>query len=95
MSIARIYKPCKSAMQSGKARTKEWLLEYSSSNRRIDDIIGWTSSSDMYASEVKLHFSTKEEAIAYAAKNGIAYDLIEPKPRRKSKARPYTSVYTQ
>ena len=93
MSTARIYKPCKTAMQSGKARTKDWLLEYVSRDRRVDDIIGWTSSSDMYASEVKLHFPTKEEAIAYADSNGIVYDLMEPKPVRKTKLRAYTTVY--
>lgn len=93
MSIARIYKPCKTAMQSGKAKTKDWLLEYASTDRRIDPINGWTSSSDMLASEVKLHFPTKEEAIAYADSNGIMYDLIEPKPARKAKVRAYTMVY--
>jgi hypothetical protein len=80
-------------MQSGKAKTKDWLLEYISQDRRVDDIMGWTSSSDMYASEVKLVFPTKEEAIAYATKNGILYDLMEPKPSRKPKIRAYTTVY--
>lgn len=93
MYTARIYKPCKTAMQSGKAKTKDWLLEYISSDRRVDDIMGWISSSDMYASEVKLHFATREEAIAYADKNGILYDLMEPKPKRKPKVRAYTTIY--
>ncbi len=93
MSTARIYKPCKTAMQSGKAKTKDWLLEYTTTDSTIDDIIGWTGSSDMYASEVKLHFKSKSEAIAYANKNGIKYDLMEEQPTLKPKLRPYTSIY--
>ena len=93
MYTARIYKPCKTAMQSGKAKTKDWLLEYISSDRSVDDIMGWTSSSDMYASEVKLYFATREEAIAYADKNGILYDLIESEPKSKPKVRAYTTIY--
>ena len=77
---ARIYKPAKNAMQSGKARTKLWLLEYEPERpREIDPLMGWTSSSDM-RSQVKLRFDTKEEAIAYAERNGVAYRVEEPKP---------------
>jgi hypothetical protein len=86
---ARIYKPAKTAMQSGTARTKEWVLEHESSvPRRIDPLMGWTSSSDT-RTQVRLEFDTREEAIAYAERNGIPYRLDEPKPRgivRKSYA---------
>jgi hypothetical protein len=80
---ARIYKPAKTAMQSGEARTKEWVLEHEpASPRRIDPLMGWTSSGDT-RQQLRLSFDTKEEAIAYAERNGIAYSLAEPKPRRQ------------
>jgi hypothetical protein len=76
---ARIYQPARNAMQSGKARTKAWLLEYEpASPRRVDPLMGWTSSSDML-SQVQLEFDNKEEAIAYAQKHNIAFDLFEPR----------------
>lgn len=79
---ARIFRPAKTAMQSGEARTKEWLLEFEpESPAERDPLMGWSSTSDMRA-EVHLEFATKEEAIAYATRNGIAYTLVEPKPRR-------------
>ena len=79
---ARIYKPAKTAMQSGLARTKEWLLEHESSvPRRIDPLMGWTSSADT-RTLVRLEFDTKEEAIAYAERNGIVYRVSDPKPRQ-------------
>jgi len=79
--IARIYKPTQTAMQSGLARSKEWVLEYEpEAPREIDPLMGWTSSRDM-RSQVRLAFATKEEAIAYATRNGIAHVVAEPKPR--------------
>ena len=80
--VARIYKPAKSAMQSGLARTKEWVLEHEpESPRSVEPLMGWTSSADMRA-QLRLAFETKEEAIAYAEKNGIAYRVWEPKTRK-------------
>jgi Zn-dependent protease len=81
LMAARIYKPAKTAMQSGPARTKEWVLEYEpEAPREIDPLMGWTSSRDM-KSQLRLAFETKEEAIAYAERNGIAYRLLEPQRR--------------
>jgi hypothetical protein len=78
---ARIYKPAQTAMQSGPARTKDWVLEYEpEAAREIDPLMGWTSSRDML-SQLRLTFATKEEAVAYAKRNGIPYRLDEPKPR--------------
>lgn len=78
---ARIYQPAKTAMQSGPARTKEWVLEYEpEAPREIDPLMGWTSSRDM-KSQLRLSFETKEEAMAYAERNGIAYRLLEPQAR--------------
>jgi hypothetical protein len=80
--VARIYKPAQTAMQSGPARTKEWLLEYEpEAPREIDPLMGWTSSRDMKA-QIRLSFASKDEAIAYAERNGIAYRLLEPQPRQ-------------
>ena len=75
---ARIYLPTRNAMQSGQAKDK-WLLEYEPEKpRQIEPLMGWTSSTDMKA-QIKLHFDTKEEARAYAQRNGIAYRVEEPK----------------
>lgn len=86
---ARIYRPAKTAMQSGSARTKAWVLRYApEAPLTRDPLMGWTSSTDMMR-EVNLEFPTKEEAIAYATRKGIAFTVIEPKPRapiRKSYA---------
>jgi hypothetical protein len=79
--LARIYKPAKTAMQSGRAKTQEWVLEYEPATpREIDPLMGWTSSNDML-SQVRLFFETKEEAIDYAQKNGIPFRVFEPHPR--------------
>ena len=79
---ARIYQPAKTAMQSGKGRTKTWVLEYEpAAAREVDPLMGWTSSSDM-AQQIRLRFATKEEAVAYAERNGIAYTLSEPQKRK-------------
>ena len=84
---ARIYQPTRTAMQSGKARTKLWLLEFEPEQaRRLDPHMGWTSSSDMLQ-QVQLEFDTSEEAVAYADKSGIAYQVFEPhRPAPKAKA---------
>jgi hypothetical protein len=80
--VARIYKPAQTAMQSGPARAKEWVLEYEpEAPREIDPLMGWTSSRDMKA-QIRLSFDTKEEAIAYAERSGIPYRLTEPKSRQ-------------
>ncbi|MBV9704822.1 MAG: ETC complex I subunit [Methylobacteriaceae bacterium] len=76
--VARIFRPTRSAMQSGKANTKSWHLEFEpESPRGIEPLMGWTSSADMN-SQVGLSFDTKEEAIAYARRNGLAYRVEEP-----------------
>jgi len=77
---ARIYKPAKTAMQSGHAKTKEWVLDYEPEEPRVvESLMGWTSSGDM-KSQLRLHFATKEEAVAYAERHGIALQVFEPKP---------------
>lgn len=79
---ARIYQPAKTAMQSGIANTKFWLLEFDPSQRKdIEPLMGWTRSGDT-RQQLKLKFSTKEHAIAYAEKHGIPYQAYDPKPRK-------------
>ena len=76
--LARIYKPAKTAMQSGKAKTHAWVLEFvPASARTIDPLMGWTSSGDMNG-QVRLKFETEEEAVSYAERHGIAFELFEP-----------------
>ena len=81
---ARIFLPPKSAMQSGTAKTHQWLLEYEPSSAKIrDPLMGWTGSDDMLT-QIRLKFDSKEAAIAYAEANGIAFDLELPNVRVKS-----------
>jgi ETC complex I subunit conserved region len=77
---ARIYRPARTAMQSGQAKTKEWMLDYEPEQpRTVEPLMGWTSSADM-RQEVQLSFDTKEEAIAYCERHGVAYQVFETKP---------------
>lgn len=79
---ARIYKPAKTAMQSGTAKTRDWILEFApDSPRDVDPLMGWTGSSDM-ASQVRLRFESKEAALAYAEDHGLDATVQEPKPRK-------------
>lgn len=79
MQKARIYKPAKTAMQSGKANTKQWLIEFERRGAKFHSPLnGWVGSDDTLQ-QVKLRFDTKEEAIIYAEKHGLDYELIQPK----------------
>ena len=81
MKKAKIYKPSKTAMQSGYRKSKNWILEFDTLDTKISPLMGWESSLDTM-SEIKLEFSTKEQAINYAEKNKIAYYVLEPKKRK-------------
>ncbi len=81
MRRAKIYKPSKTAMQSGKRNIKNWVLEFDTQNTGVNALMGWESSKDTL-SEIILKFSNKEKAINYAKKNNIDYYLIEPKKRK-------------
>ncbi|MFZ9500411.1 MAG: ETC complex I subunit [Beijerinckiaceae bacterium] len=77
---ARIYKPAKTATQSGHAKSERWTLEFEAEKpREVEPLMGWTSSGDMRG-QVRLSFPTKEEAVAYAKRAGLAFQVIEPKP---------------
>jgi ETC complex I subunit conserved region len=74
---ARIYKPSKTAMQSGVANTKAWVLDFEpESPRQVEPLMGWTSSADM-RQQLRLRFDTKDEAVAYCERHGIAYQVSE------------------
>lgn len=79
---ARIYQPAKTAMQSGTAKAKGWVLEFApASSREVDPLMGWTSSGDTQA-QVRLRFDSRQAAEAYAAEHDIACDVTEPKARK-------------
>ena len=84
MKKAKIYKPNKTAMQSGLGKTNKWILEFETKDPTLNPLMGWESSSDTL-SEIKLEFSTKELAINYAKKNKIDYELIKPQTRKVTK----------
>ena len=81
MKKAKIYIPSKSAMQSGKGKSNKWLLEFNKSKTENDYLMNWVSSNDTQ-SQVKLFFSSKDEAIVYAKKNNIDFEVIEPKKNK-------------
>jgi ETC complex I subunit conserved region len=74
----RIYRPAKTATQSGRGETKQWVLEHDPAEaRRADPLMGWTSSGDT-AGQLKLSFDSEAEAIAFAKNNGLAYRVVTP-----------------
>lgn len=82
--LARIFRPSKTAMQSGRGRTQDWVLEFEPKEaRRSDPLMGWTVTSDTESSQVRLGFDTKEDAVRYAEQHGIAFQLIDPKPAKR------------
>jgi NADH dehydrogenase (ubiquinone) Fe-S protein 4 len=84
MKKAKIYKPSKTAMQSGTKKYDKWVIEYVTEKPGINPLMGWESSTDTLT-EIKLDFSTKELAIEYAKKNKINFEIIEPNIRKITK----------
>lgn len=79
---ARIYQPARTAMSSGTAKTKSWVLDYAQASARdVDPLMGWTSSGDTQT-QVRLKFATKEAALEYAEAHGIEAQVSEPKKRK-------------
>ncbi|SLN55662.1 hypothetical protein PSA7680_02896 [Pseudoruegeria aquimaris] len=84
---ARIYQPSRNAMQSGQAKTRDWVLEFApAAAREVDPLMGWTGSRDTQG-QVKLRFESREAAEAYAKAHGIDY-LVQPPHKRKPNIRP-------
>jgi hypothetical protein len=76
--LARIYKPARNAMQSGKANAEKWLLEYEPQQRKVaDPLMGYNTTGDMNR-QIRLEFDTREEAVAYAERNAIPYRVQNP-----------------
>ncbi len=81
MIQVRIYRPAKTAMQSGQAKAKGWLLEGLSPHRKSPDrLMGWISSKDTL-NQIRLEFDTLDDAVAYAERNGWGYTLVPPHSR--------------
>lgn len=88
----KIYRPCKSTMQSGLAKTEEWVLEYElASARRPETLMGWTSSEDTL-NQVRLKFPTLDEAVRFAQVKGWSYSVLPPH-ERKVKPRNYVDNF--
>ena len=81
MKKALIYIPSKTAMQSGRGKLKNWLLEFETRESSISPLMGWESSDDTLG-EIKLEFPTKEKAIQYAKQNNIQFKIIEPQKKQ-------------
>ena len=81
-SRARIYQQPKTAMQSGRAGTQDWVLDFEPAEaRKADPLMGWIGSADTQA-QVRLRFDSREEAVAYAERCGLAYEVELPRPIR-------------
>ncbi|EAQ01754.1 NADH-ubiquinone oxidoreductase family protein [Pseudooceanicola batsensis HTCC2597] len=79
---ARIYRPARNAMQSGTAKSRDWVLDFVSDTRReVDPLMGWTSNDDTQA-QVRMRFPTREAAVEYARDHGIDAVVIEPHSRK-------------
>jgi len=89
---ARIYCPTKNAMQSGMKNADKWILEYiAEKGKNLDPLMGWTGSSDMNG-QISLKFASRDEAISYAKRKDIDYEVIEPKIR-KVRIKSYADVF--
>jgi len=93
MKKAKIFKPTKTVMQSGLAKSDRWVIEYIVDQPAINPLMGWESSTDTL-SELKLEFSSKEKAIEYAKKNKIEFEIIEEKKRKIIK-KSYSDNFTK
>ena len=84
---AKIYRPAPNAMQSGKAKSQDWLLEFDSDTpRTVDPLMGWISNADTNP-QVRMWFETREEAIEFAKRQGIHFQVMESRePKRIVKA---------
>ena len=90
---ARIYIPTKTAMQSGRGKLKNWILEFETRTPKTNVLMGWESSDDTLE-EVKLKFSSREKAIEYANTNNINYTILEPK-QKKFVIKSYSDNFTK
>ncbi len=82
MTSVTIYRPSKTAMQSGRRNTERWVLEFDSgANKFVEPLMGWTGSADT-TGQLRLRFDSREEAVAFAKRHRLSYRIQEPKVRR-------------
>jgi hypothetical protein len=90
--LARIFRPAKTAMQSGRAKTRGWILEFEPGSARLPDpLMGWTQTTDTDG-QIRLTFDTREAAVAYAQKRGIPFELL-PDPEVKRIVKSYADNF--
>ncbi len=90
---ARIHQPPRSAMQSGRANTQEWVLEFAPAGpRRLDPLTGWIGSGQTRR-QLRLCFPTREAAVAYAVAQAIPYEVEEPARSRPIKPKVYADNF--
>lgn len=83
MPAVRVYQPRKTAMQSGRAKTRHWLVEFEPGTQlRNDALMGWVGQGDT-RNQLRMRFETRDEAVAFCEKHGLDYQLIEPKERKQ------------
>ena len=93
MSDVRIYRPAKTAMQSGRARTNAWVVEFSTAAaQRRDALMGWAGRSDT-KEQIRLEFATGEDAVAYAKRHDLSFE-IEPERRRRITKKAYADNFS-
>ena len=79
---AKIFKPTKTAMQSGRSKFNKWVLKFSDKKNQLKDtMMGWNGGGSTI-SQIELKFSSKEEAVSYAKKNSIDYEILETSERK-------------
>ncbi|MBT4701510.1 MAG: ETC complex I subunit [Rhodospirillaceae bacterium] len=82
MTDVRIYQPTKNAMQSGRGNLSKWILEYESATpQQVDSLMGWVGGGNTKR-QVRMKFDSKDDAIAFAEREGLNYQVTEPKQRR-------------
>ena len=93
MIKARIFQPPRSAMQSGRANTQEWVLAFTPPGRsRLDPLTGWIGSGET-TRQVRLTFPSREAAVAYATQQGVAFEVEEPTRSRPIKPKVYADNF--
>jgi hypothetical protein len=81
--LAKIYRPARNAMQSGTAKSEKWVLEFDSETpRTVDPLMGWIGNADTNT-QVRMNFDTREEAIAFAQRNGLPFQVTETREARR------------
>jgi hypothetical protein len=93
MPEVRIYRPAKNAMQSGRANTRHWVVEFEPTDRKEPDpLMGWNGSGDT-RSQVQLRFGSKQDAVAFAEREGLSYILADESPAKALKAKSYADNF--